>query len=270
MVRGAQDAVGEIVGNQALVVIGEHQCVKFLERSKQNSQESFLSFSAERLAPHEARHTFASLLIDAHHVVVFRDDSRFHRGDAFRISDDSFVPDTRGPKTFLQGAPGFVISGNAKRFHPRAQRSDICGHVSRPAQALALLDEIHDRNRRFRREPRSRAPKVAVQHQVAEYADALAAQPRDQSFQPGNGIGNVDGHAISLIFLSLDRLFLSDLRFFQKHHGNFIAHRIDSAAGDALQARFVAQQFHACFANGANQNVESIFRNRHDRLRQRG
>src|SRR5438132_980436 len=38
--------------------------------------------------------------------------------------------------------------------------------------------------------------KVAVQHQVAEYADALAAQSRDQSFQSRNRIGNIGGHAL--------------------------------------------------------------------------
>src|SRR6267143_1664137 len=121
-----------------------------------------------------------------------------------------------------------------------AARSDICGPVPPPALALALLDEIHGGNGRFRREPRGRAPKVAIQHEIAEHADALAAQARDPSFHPGNGIGNVGGHSLSLISLFLDRLFLSDLRFFRQHVRNFIAHKIDAAARTALQARAVA------------------------------
>ncbi len=182
----------------------------------------------------------AALVIDANHLLVPRDDPRFHRGDSFRIGDDAFVRNARGAKAFLQRPPGLVISDDPERFHVRPECSDVCGNVARPAQAFALLNEIHHGNGRFRREPRGRAPEVAVQHQVAEHADALATQSRDQSFQPGNGIGNAGGHAGSWIFLLLDRLFFGDFRFFRQHDGNFIAHRIDAPARTALQARAVA------------------------------
>src|SRR6266581_8883836 len=99
--RSAQNAVGKIVGDQSLVVVGKDQCIKFLQCGKQNSEKLFLGFSAELLA---------ALVIDANHLLMPRDDPRFHGGGAFGIGDDPFVPDVRGAKTFLQGAPSPVTS----------------------------------------------------------------------------------------------------------------------------------------------------------------
>ena len=150
-----------------------------------------MCFGAERLA---------ALVIHANHLLVPRDDSRFYRGDAFGISDDAFGRDIRDAQAFLQRTPGLVIPNHSKRFHFRAERGNVGGHVPRTAQAFALLHEIHDGNRRFRRKPRRRAPQVAVQHRVAKHADALPAQARNQSLQPGERVGNIGGHAVSLIF----------------------------------------------------------------------
>ena len=121
---GAQNTIGEIVGDQAFVVVGKHQRVKFLERAKNQPQKSFLGFGAEQLA---------ALAIDANHLLVPRDDPRFHRGEAFRIGDDAFVCNARSAKAFLQGAPGLVISDNPEDFHARAKRSDVYGDVARAA-----------------------------------------------------------------------------------------------------------------------------------------
>src|SRR5437879_7111870 len=41
---------------------------------------------------------FRSLVIDSNHLLVPRDDSRFYRGDAFRIGDHAFICDVRGTK----------------------------------------------------------------------------------------------------------------------------------------------------------------------------
>ena len=138
-------------------------------------------------------------MIDAHHLLVPRDDSRLHRGDAFGIGDDAFSCDICSAQAFLQRASGLVIPNHSKRFYFPAERRYVCGHVPGAAQAFALLHEIDNGNSRFRRKARSRAPQVAVQHQVAEHADALPAQARDQSLQPGNGVGNVGGHEVSSI-----------------------------------------------------------------------
>src|SRR6266576_601291 len=132
-------------------------------------------------------------------MVVLCYNSRLHCGNALGICDYAFVRDIRRAETFLQRPSGLIIPKHSERFHFSAERRYVCGHVPRAAQAFALLHEINNRNSRFRREPRSRAPQVAVQHQVTEHADTFPAQARNQSLQPGNGIGNVGRHGISLV-----------------------------------------------------------------------
>ncbi len=68
--------------------------------------------------------------------------------------------------------------------------------------------------------------------------------------------------------LSLPELLRSDRRFFLQHHGNIVAHRIDTAARSAFQARAISEQFHRLLANGTNENVEKFLGNGHVCLRQ--
>src|SRR5260370_619707 len=114
--RGAQNSIGKIIGDQALVVIRENQRIQMLQRAEKKAEEPFLGFGAQRLA---------ALLIDAHDVVVLCDNTRLYRGDAFRIGENAFVRDVRGAKAFLQSAPGLIIAGNSKRFHARAERRSV-------------------------------------------------------------------------------------------------------------------------------------------------
>jgi hypothetical protein len=128
------------------------------------------------------------------------DDARLHRGDAFRIGDNAFVRDVCGAKTLLQGATGFLSADDPERFDLSSECGNVYGDISRATEAFTLLDEIHDGNRRFRRKPRGRPPEVAIEHQVSEDSDALPTQAGEPSFQPGNGVDNAGGHAISLFF----------------------------------------------------------------------
>src|SRR6266850_146835 len=191
LMRGAEDAVGEVVGDETFVVVGENERVEMFERGKKQAQKFFLSFVAER---------FAALVIHANNLLVAGNNARFYGGDALRIGDNSFVHDVCGAQTFLQSAPGFIISNNAEHFHFGAERGNVCADVAGAAEAFALLDEINDGNRRFRRKARGRAPEVAIEHQVSEDADAPSAQAGDPSFQARNGIGDVVGHAGSFVF----------------------------------------------------------------------
>src|SRR5438105_2616251 len=83
--------------------------------------------------------------------------------------------------------------GTASRLSPEAavpvvdfvEQSEClggAGNVARAAQTLALLYEIDNRHRCFRRKPRSRSPEITVQHEVAEDPDAFPAKAWDQSF----------------------------------------------------------------------------------------
>jgi hypothetical protein len=99
----------------------------------------------------------------------------------------------------LQGATGFFSADHPERFHLSSECGDVYGDISRATQAFTLLDEIHDGNGRFRRKPRGRPPEVAIEHQVSEDSDALSTQAGEPSFQPGNGVLNAGGHAVSLL-----------------------------------------------------------------------
>src|SRR5260370_16782024 len=84
-----------------------------------------------------------------------------------------------------QGGAGFVIADDAEAFHTRAESGEIRRNVARAAEAFALLDEIDHGNGRLRREARGGAPKIAVEHEIAEDADAFPAKSRNQALQAG-------------------------------------------------------------------------------------
>jgi len=227
LMRGAEDAVGEVVGDETFVVVGENERVEMFERGKKQAQKFFLSFVAER---------FAALVIHANNLLVAGNNARFYGGDALRIGDNSFVHDVCGAQTFLQSAPGFIISNNAEHFHFGAERGNVCADVAGAAEAFALLDEINDGNRRFRRKARGRAPEVAIEHQVSRTPMRLPRRRWIHRFKRGTESEMLlDMRALSF-FPFLPELFWSDGRFFGQHYGNAVAHRIDAAARSAFQA----------------------------------
>ena len=65
---------------------------------------------------------------------------------------------------------------------------------------MALMaSDIHDGDGWFGREAQGISPKVVVEHEVADYADAGVAQARDQAFEARDcvhGLGAV-GHRYS-------------------------------------------------------------------------
>src|SRR5258708_6708913 len=90
------------------------------------------------------------------------------------VGDQAFVIDTGVVQAFAEGSTRLVVADSAERFHARAQPRQIGRDVACPAQAFTLLDKIHDGNGSFRRKARSGAPKIAVQHEVAQDADAFS------------------------------------------------------------------------------------------------
>jgi len=154
----AKNAFGEIVGDQAFVVVGESQGVEVFERGEQGAQDALFGFRPKRLAV---------LTVDAHDLLMARDNARFHCGNTPRVGEHALVDDTGVLQAFAQGSTRLVVADSAERFHARAQPRQIGRDVACPAEAFALLDEIHDGNCGFRRKARSGAPQIAVQHEVA-------------------------------------------------------------------------------------------------------
>src|SRR5437899_779290 len=155
LMRGAEDAVGEVVGDETFVVVGKHERVEMPECGKKQTQESFLGFRAER---------FAAFVIHANNLLVASNDASFYRGDALRIAYNSFVRDACNSQASVQSSTGFVTSNHTKRFDLSSECGDVYGDISRAAKAFTLLDEVNDGNRRFRRKARGRPPEVAIEH----------------------------------------------------------------------------------------------------------
>ena len=56
---------------------------------------------------------------------------------------------------------------------------------------------------------------------------------------------------------------VGNLSFFEQHHGNFVANRIDAFADVAFQTRTVVKKVNGLFAYDADENVEKVLGNRH-------
>src|SRR6266404_2746723 len=123
-----------------------------------------------------------------------RNDARLHGGYAPRIGEDALVGGVRGAETIAQCCGWFVGSDGAEAFHARPEGGEIGGDVACAAEALALLDEIDYGDSRFGRKARGGAPEIAVEHEVAENADALTAQAGDQALQPLGVTLDLIGH----------------------------------------------------------------------------
>src|SRR5258707_206639 len=123
-----------------------------------------------------------------------RNDARLHGGYAPRIGEDALVGGGRGAGAISQSCGRVVGCDGAETFHARPEGGEIGGDVACAAEALALLDEINYGDGRFGRKARGGAPKIAVEHEVAENADALTAQAGDQALQPLGVTLDLTGH----------------------------------------------------------------------------
>src|ERR1700716_761262 len=148
----AENAFSEIVGDQAFVIVGEDEGVEVLQRSKQRAQEALFGFRPQR---------FAALAIDAHDLLMARDDARFDCGHTPWVSESAFINNVIVAKAIAQRGARFIISDDTEAFHACFEREKIRSNFSRPAEAFALLDEIYDGNRGFRRQARGGTPKIA-------------------------------------------------------------------------------------------------------------
>ena len=133
----------------------------------------FLSFGAER---------FAAFVIDADDLLVTGDDAGFYGGDAFGIGENALARDVNSVETGDEGAAGFVAAYYAEGFDLRAESGDVGGDVACATEAFGLGDEVDDGDGGFWREARGGAPEIAVEHEVAEDADAFAAEAGDEAF----------------------------------------------------------------------------------------
>ena len=123
------------------------------------------------------------------------DDAGFDGGDARFVGDGAAVGDAGFAKARAQGLARFVIADQAEGFDARAERSQVCGDVASAAEAFTLFGEIDDGNGGFGGEAGSGAPEVAVEHEVAEDADAAAFEFGKQALEARQRFLDRIGHA---------------------------------------------------------------------------
>ena len=108
------------------------------------------------------------------------DDARFYGSDARGVSEHALVSDTFGGE-FLADCGGGLVGGfrrslvgadGAEHFDLGAEGREIGGDVACTAEAFGLLYELDDGDGGLGGEARGGAPKVAVEHEVADYPDA--------------------------------------------------------------------------------------------------
>ena len=88
-----------------------------------------------------------------------------------------------------------------------------------------------------------------------KHAIAQRPQPEDRNPAPPRKIFQDACHG-SLFF---------DSGFIHKHHGNIVANGVDAMTLHALQAALIGFQFDRRFADGAHQDLQQFFADRHSR-----
>src|SRR5262249_41655141 len=82
LVCGAEDTVGEIIGDEALVVVGEDESIEFLECAKEEPQDFLFGGGVQG---------FTALAVDADDLLMAGDDTGLDGSDAPAVGHDAFV-----------------------------------------------------------------------------------------------------------------------------------------------------------------------------------
>src|SRR5262249_32185407 len=160
----------EFVGDQSLVVVGDHQRIELLQISKEGAQNLFLGTGVQWLA---------ALVIDANDLLVARNDARLDCSHAPGVCDDPFVIDSGTAEALTQRPAWLISAGDAEGGNLSTQSRQVCRNVTRAAEAFTLTLVINNRDGGLRRQPGGGSPKITVQHEVANHSDAPASQAGD-------------------------------------------------------------------------------------------
>src|SRR5690348_16356066 len=104
-----------------------------------------------------------------------RHHARFYsRGTSLEL-ENSFDAEFQILTLAAQRFTRFISAYDSKGFDARAESSQIRRDVARASEAIVLLFELDDRHSRFRRDAIGRAPKIAIDHPVADYTETSSA-----------------------------------------------------------------------------------------------
>ena len=116
------------------------------------------------------------------------DDAGLERGAAAGMARDTSVHvHLARDELASQALRGGVGSDHADQDRNRAERPHVLRHVGGPSQPQLLAVDVHDQNRRFRRDASRAPPEIAIQDHVADHEDAPAAEAIDTPRQRAAG-----------------------------------------------------------------------------------
>ena len=127
-------------------------------------------------------------------LIALGDDADLLDRRPIAIDHQAFDADAGCGELIGQPVGGHVPSHHADERHPGAKGGEIVGDIGGAAETHELRLKMHDRHRRFRRDARHVADDEAVEHDVADDQDVVAAQARDDVPRAARGERR-DGHA---------------------------------------------------------------------------
>src|SRR5260370_12581208 len=152
LVRSVEQAIGKSVPKQPFVIIGKHESIKLFQRSDKDAKKLLFRLLGNWIT---------AFAVDAHNVLMLRDDAGLKRRHAIRIGNNPAVTNTQLAQAGVQCRAGFVRgvffrifaasrsslrADYAENVHLRAERGDIDRHVARSAAAILLRYTISNPN----------------------------------------------------------------------------------------------------------------------------
>jgi hypothetical protein len=164
---GGLDRVARDLGrDDALGVVGQHERLR--------AADPLVDRAAERVGG-DAGHRLPRLAIDAHDLLLLRDEARLLARRSIRIGDRA-VLDVALRELRAEDAGGVVGADHADERGHAAERADVGGGVRRAAERPVVGADLEHRHRRLGRDPRHVAAQVLVEHDVTDDEHAAAAE----------------------------------------------------------------------------------------------
>ncbi len=124
------------------------------------------------------------LVVEAHHLLLVRDDARLLRRARLVRDDDALGAGAERAQRGGERPPRRVVAHDPARRRPAPERRDVAHHVPRAARALVLPGHVHDGHRRLGRDALDLPPHEAIEHQVAHHQHAHPGEAPDQLREP--------------------------------------------------------------------------------------
>ena len=126
-----------------------------------------------------------AFVVDARDLLIpFRDDADLFRRGTIAILDEPVDPDAGRLQLVAQPFGCRVDANQADERRAPAERHDVVRHVRRAPQPQMLGLELHDGDRRFRRDAGDAPDDEAIEHHVTDDEDGETGEPAHEIARP--------------------------------------------------------------------------------------